>query len=78
MYVYGAFTDGLVCDNGHFGDPLPGVVKSCDVVDNGTSVCSPPAPQWYCHDGNEFWPAICVAYDVCNNCIEYNCGGIIF
>jgi hypothetical protein len=28
-YTYKTFTNGVYCDNNHFGDPVPGTVKAC-------------------------------------------------
>ena len=34
--AYGTFTDGVGCDNGVFGDPIPGAPKECSVFDVST------------------------------------------
>ena len=31
IWFSGTFTDGVACTNGVFGDPTPGIVKSCEV-----------------------------------------------
>jgi hypothetical protein len=33
IYNYGTFTDGVVCANSIFGDPIYGVIKHCDYAD---------------------------------------------
>ena len=44
IYAYGSFTDGVLCGNSVFSDPIPGVVKHCDYVD--TSAPTPtPTPR---------------------------------
>src|SRR5262249_39205240 len=38
-----SFTDGVDCENSIFGDPLPTVVKECEIL--GSSSGSPPPPS---------------------------------
>ncbi len=33
QYVYGFYTNGVSCSNAVFGDPIPGVVKQCHIID---------------------------------------------
>src|SRR6266404_7538685 len=33
IYNYGTFTDGVLCANSIFGDPIYGVIKHCDYAD---------------------------------------------
>jgi parallel beta-helix repeat protein len=51
MYFYQTATDSIACTNEVFGDPLPGVSKTCN-VSNGTS--EPPAETWtFCANKHE-------------------------
>jgi hypothetical protein len=51
-YTTGTFTGGVSCSNSVFGDPIPGVYKSCDIVTSGAPA---PAAQWSnCANENGF------------------------
>src|SRR5262245_24725520 len=39
-YVYGTFTDGTACTNAVFGDPAPGIAKSCAVTSIEWTFCA--------------------------------------
>ena len=46
VYAYGSFTDGVLCGNSVFSDPIPGVVKHCDYADTSTPTPTPtPTPR---------------------------------
>jgi hypothetical protein len=49
-YVYQVHTDGVMCSNDVFGDPLVGALKSCSYRDQQTG--SAPPPDGECH-----WPS---------------------
>ena len=50
VYSTGIFTNGVSCSNSVFGDPVGGVVKSCDVFQGAPA--TPPAGKWT-HCANE-------------------------
>jgi spore coat protein U-like protein len=49
-YRYGV-TGGIDCNNGTFGDPIPGVVKACYIKDSSSS--SGPAGYTFCANENQ-------------------------
>ena len=44
-YTQGVYTDGVACDNATFGDPLFGVEKHCDVLEEEGPPPPPPSPS---------------------------------